>query len=111
MWAFQLSGHFTYPVWQRSAGGQRGPDNRGCTVYGSYCRIHTRIATHSSVREFVFRLHAITRSFVAFGGSYAPIYTDRHISCSIANMTNQTIALQSTYPAQCICILQQSAQR
>ena len=29
---FQLSGHFTYPVWQRSAGGQRGPDNRGCTV-------------------------------------------------------------------------------
>ena len=32
MQAFQLSGYFTYPVWQRSAGGQRGPDNRGCTV-------------------------------------------------------------------------------
>ena len=24
--------YFTYPVWQRSACGQRGPDNRGCTV-------------------------------------------------------------------------------
>ena len=23
---------FTYPVWQQSADGQRGPDNRGCTV-------------------------------------------------------------------------------
>ena len=29
---FHLSGHFTYPVWQWSACGQRGPDNRGCTV-------------------------------------------------------------------------------
>ena len=32
MQALQLSGHFTYPVWQRLACGQRGPDNRGCTV-------------------------------------------------------------------------------
>ena len=30
--ALQLSGYFTYPVWQRSARGQRGPDNQGCTV-------------------------------------------------------------------------------
>ncbi len=32
---FELSGHFTYPVWQRSACGQRGLDNWGCTVPGS----------------------------------------------------------------------------
>ena len=35
MQSLQLSGHFTFPVWQRSACGQRGPDNRGCTVVNS----------------------------------------------------------------------------
>ena len=40
MQAFQLPGlYFTYPVWQQSACGQRGPDNRGCTVLKDYASI------------------------------------------------------------------------
>ena len=30
---FSYPDYFTYPVCQRSACGQRSPDNRGCTVY------------------------------------------------------------------------------
>ena len=35
MYVLRLSGHSTDPVWQQSARGQRGLDNRGCTVLGN----------------------------------------------------------------------------
>ena len=45
MQALQLSRHFTYPVWQCSACGQRGPDNRGCTVIRKHVRIFVKPLT------------------------------------------------------------------